>query len=273
MLQVVHPNDLTAYVTSICSFRCCKKSWICQLHVRFWASESCFVQNNNNLKAEFLLHFPQRAGYLLGYHLLGSWVCTKYIVKCHQYNHPSMTKDWKSETTELRSSFQQGRTHYKQPSNEKKKSNGAPIRKCAHMCDCKCACQSVYLHPFHVCLSTCLSVSLPACVHSSVKARKKNRRQREREEVLSVSVGWAGSWWEQEGRRLAGRSHALFRHHSIGARPLGQNTTHIFTHVNTTHTPKHTWPKSCVLQQKLPEASSANPNSILRTLRFPHTSA
>lgn len=110
------------------------------------------------------------------------------------------------------------------------------MRKCAHMCDWKCACQCVYLHPFHVCLSTCLSVSLPACVHSSVKARKKNRRQWEREEVLSVSVGWAGSWWEQEGRRLAGRSHALFRHHSVGARPLGQNTTHIFTHVNTTHT-------------------------------------
>lgn len=54
-----------------------------------------------------------------------------------------------------------------------------------------------------------------------------------------------------------------------------KHNTHIHAreyHTHT-HTPKHTWPKSCVLQQKLPEASSANPNSILRTLSFPHTSA
>lgn len=52
-----------------------------------------------------------------------------------------------------------------------------------------------------------------------------------RREVLSVSAGWAGSWWEQNGGRLAGRSHALFRHHSYVARPLGQNTTRFLAHI------------------------------------------
>lgn len=101
--------------------------------------------------------------------------------------------------------------------------------------DCKCV----------PALLPCLPVELPVsqstclCARLCVKAGIKNRRQAENEEVLSVSAGWAGSWWEHEGRRLAGRSHALFKHHSDGARPLGQNTTRFWathTRVNTTHT-------------------------------------
>lgn len=94
-------------------------------------------------------------------------------------------------------------------------------------------------------LPGCQSVHLPTCVHGSVKAAAKNREVWGREEVLSVSAAWAGSWWEHEGGRLAGRSHALFKHHSYGARLLGQNTTrhattHTFMHEGTTHTRKRT---------------------------------
>lgn len=108
-----------------------------------------------------------------------------------------------------------------------KKSNGASMRKCAS----KCVCQES--RPATLpCLPVSQSVSLPDCVHSSVKASKNDgRRWEKREEELSVSPGWAGSWWEQEKRRLAARSHALFRHHSDGARPLGQNTT--WVQINT----------------------------------------
>lgn len=53
-----------------------------------------------------------------------------------------------------------------------------------------------------------------------------------REEALSISAGWAKSWWKREGRRLAGWNHALFRHHSDGVQPLGQNTQKV---------PQHTW--------------------------------
>lgn len=51
-----------------------------------------------------------------------------------------------------------------------------------------------------------------------------------RGEALSISAGWARSWWKREGGRLAGWNHALFRHHSDGARPLGQNTQKVLLH-------------------------------------------
>lgn len=90
-----------------------------------------------------------------------------------------------------------------------------------------CICKIVYLHSPHVFLSKCLSVSLFARAHGSAwrPAKRIEDGENQKKKVLSVSAAWAGSWWEREGRRLAGRSHALFRHHSDGARPLGQNTT------------------------------------------------
>lgn len=100
------------------------------------------------------------------------------------------------------------------------------MRTCT-MSACPAACQSIYL-----------SVSV-----LQYEGQCEQTKTARRGEVLSVSAGWAGSWWEQEGGRLAGRSHALFRHHSVGARPLGQNTTrfsetHPFTHDYCTHLPK-----------------------------------
>lgn len=117
--------------------------------------------------------------------------------------------------------------------------------KCVYGCDCMCICKIVYLHSPHVLLSKCLSVSLLARAHGSAwrPAKRKEDGEKQRKKVLSVSAAWAGSWWEREGRRLAGRSHALFRHHSDGARPLGQNTTWFWitrTHKleNHTHLPQ-----------------------------------
>lgn len=113
-----------------------------------------------------------------------------------------------------------------------------------------CIRKIVYLHSPHVFLSKCLSVSLPARAHGSawrpakrIEDGEKQKAKKKKKKVLSVSAAWAGSWWEREGRRLAGRSHALFRHHSDGARPLGQNTTWFWitrTHKleNHTHLPQ-----------------------------------
>lgn len=121
--------------------------------------------------------------------------------------------------------------------------------KCVYGCDCMCIRKIVYLHSPHVFLSKCLSVSLPARAHGSAWRPAKRiedgekQKKKKKKKVLSVSAAWAGSWWEREGRRLAGRSHALFRHHSYGARPLGQNTTWFWitrTHKleNHTHLPQ-----------------------------------
>lgn len=65
------------------------------------------------------------------------------------------------------------------------------------------------------------SVSLPMCM---VLREGRPTNEKWKKKVLSISAAWAGSWWKQGGGRLAGRSHALFRHHSDGAQPLGQNT-------------------------------------------------
>lgn len=93
--------------------------------------------------------------------------------------------------------------------------------------DCMRICKTVYLHSHHVCLSKCLSVSQSPCPCAwfCVRAGQRMEWKWKKKKVLSVSAAWAGSWWEQGGGRLAGRSHALFRHHSDGAQPLGQNTT------------------------------------------------
>lgn len=87
-----------------------------------------------------------------------------------------------------------------------------------------CTSARLYLHSHHVCLSKCLSVSLSPCPCAWFCVRAGQRTKNEKKKVLSISAAWAGSWWEHEGRHLAGRSHALFRHHSDGAQPLGQNT-------------------------------------------------
>lgn len=117
--------------------------------------------------------------------------------------------------------------------------------KCLYGSDCMCIRKIVYLHSPHVLLSKCLSVSLPARAHGSAwrPAERiedgEKQKAKKKKKVLSVSAAWAGSWWEREGGSLAGRSHALFRHHSDGARPLGQNTTWFWitrTHKLENHT-------------------------------------
>lgn len=87
----------------------------------------------------------------------------------------------------------------------------------AHLQDCICTLT------MSACLNTCQSVCLVAHVHGSAWGPANEWKMEKK--VLSISAAWAGSWWKQEGGRLAGRSHALFRHHSDGAQPLGQNTT------------------------------------------------
>lgn len=89
----------------------------------------------------------------------------------------------------------------------------------AHLQDCICTLT------MSACLNACQSVCLLAHVHGSAWGPANEwKMKNEKKKVLSISAAWAGSWWEQEGRHLAGRSHALFRHHSDGAQPLGQNT-------------------------------------------------
>ena len=61
---------------------------------------------------------------------------------------------------------------------------------------------------------------------------------------------------------MAGRSHALFRHHSDGARPLGQNTTR-FSATRAHGREYHTHLPGRGLYSAA-GATSANPNSRLR---------
>lgn len=119
------------------------------------------------------------------------------------------------------------------------------------------------------CLPACQSVYLPVCTVLWRPGRRIEDSGRGKKCCQSVLDEQGADGSRREDGWRAGAMH--YSGVIQSERDHWGKTQHTYSRTWIPHT--HTWPKSCVLQQKLPEASSANPNSILRTLSFPHTTA